>query len=84
MTKRKKTIAVATGIVLTTGAVWAFMRSGPDPEVEKVKQMQAEMFKQGTRPDPAKLAELRKAEEQLSPAQHRKSGEAAANNSNNG
>ncbi len=73
MTKRKITIAVGLGIVLTAGAVWALM-GGPDPKVEQVKQMQADLFKQGTRPDPAKLAELRKAEEQLTPAQRQEVG----------
>jgi len=74
MTKRTRIIAVATGIVLTAGVVWAVMRSGPDPEVEKVKQMQAELFKPGATPDPAKLTELRKAEKQLSPAQQQELG----------
>jgi uncharacterized membrane protein YgcG len=69
MSKRKIAIAVGIVIVLCAGAAWALMRSGSDPQLENVKQMQAELFKQGTRPDPAKLAELRKAEEQLSPAQ---------------
>jgi hypothetical protein len=76
MTKRKTMIAVGAGIVLTASAVWALIRSGPDPQVEKVKQMQAEMFQQGTRPDSAKLMELRKAEEQLSPAQRQEVGQA--------
>ena len=74
MKKRKTTIAVVTGILLTTGALWAYMRSGPDPQLEKVKQMQAEMFKQGTRPDPAKLAELDEARKQLTPAQQQQLG----------
>ena len=69
MKKRKLLIAVVTGIVLMAGVVWAFMTSGTDSQVEKVKQMQAVMFKQGTLPDPAKLTELREAEKQLSSTQ---------------
>ncbi len=73
MTKRKVAIVVGIGIVLTAGVVWA-LRSGPDPQVDKVKQMQAELFKAGTLPDPAKLKELRAAEQQLSPAQRQELG----------
>jgi uncharacterized membrane protein YgcG len=76
MKKRKLTIALVVAILLTAGGLWAFMRSGPDPQLETVKQMQAEMFKPGTRPDPAKLAELREAEKQLTPAQKQQLGQA--------
>jgi hypothetical protein len=69
MKKRKLTIVLVVAILLIAGGVWAYMRSGPDPQLEKIKQMRAEMFKEGTGPDPAKLAELREAEKQLTPAQ---------------
>jgi uncharacterized membrane protein YgcG len=74
MTKRKIAIAVGTVIVLCAGAAWALMRSGPDPQLENVKRMQADLFKPGAQPDPAKLAELRKAEKELSPAQQQEIG----------
>ena len=57
------------GKAQTFNKVKEFISSGPDPQVETIKQMSAELFKPGTRPDPAKIAELRKAEEQLSPTQ---------------
>lgn len=50
ITKRIIAIAVVA-ILLLGGAVWAFLRNQPDPQVEKVKQMQAEMFKEDMTPE---------------------------------
>jgi hypothetical protein len=50
MNKRKITVGVVA-IMLIGGAVWAMMRNRPDPQVEKVKQMQAEAFKKDTTPE---------------------------------
>jgi hypothetical protein len=49
MSKRKMTIGVVV-ILLVGGTVWAWM-SRPDAQVEKVKQMQAEAFKEDATPE---------------------------------
>ena len=46
MSKRKITVGVVTIILLVVGSVWAF-RSRTDPQVEKIKQLQAEAVKKG-------------------------------------
>ena len=67
MSKRKITIAAAVILLLTVGTVWA-RRSRPDPQVEKFKQMQVEMFKEGVTPAQRreKMTEFRKEIEELS------------------
>jgi hypothetical protein len=69
MNKRKITIGVVA-ILLVGGVVWAWM-SRPDAQVEKVKQLQAEAFKEGATPEQQrKQFELIHQEmEKLSPAQ---------------
>ncbi len=61
------------------GQVWRFnkvkeFKEFESPAVQAVKKMQAEVFKQGARPDAAKLTELRQAEEQLTPTERGKVG----------
>ena len=50
LSKRKVAIGFVA-ILLISGTVWAVMRKGPDPQVEKVKQMQADLFKEGMTPE---------------------------------
>jgi hypothetical protein len=68
MKKRKIAIATIAILLLIVGTVWAF-RSRTDPRVEKVKQMEAELFKQNKMPDRAKMEEIHKAMQDLSPEQ---------------
>lgn len=69
MSKRKITVA-AVAILLVVGLSWAWMKR-PDPEVERVKQLQAEAFKEGTTPEQRRenFDLVRQEMEKLSPAQ---------------
>lgn len=50
MSKRKVVIGVLVLVLLGVGMAWAF-RNRTDPQVEKVKQLQAEAFKEGGSPE---------------------------------
>jgi hypothetical protein len=69
MSKRKMTIGVVA-ILIVGGTVWAWM-SRPDAQVEKVKQMQAEAFKEGATPEQRRenFQLVRQEMEKLSPGQ---------------
>jgi hypothetical protein len=68
--KRKIVIGVVV-ILLIGGSVWAVMHNLPDPQVEKVKQMQAEAFKEGVTPEQRRQSFqlVRQEMEKLSPDQ---------------
>jgi hypothetical protein len=67
--KRKIGIAAVVLVLLIAGAVWAFWPRG-DAQVEKLKQMQDDMFA-GGRPNPDQFDRMRKEMENLSPDQRR-------------
>jgi hypothetical protein len=70
MSKGKITAGVVAIVLLVVGSVWAF-KSRSDPQVEKVRQLQAEAFKPGATPDQrrASFELVRKEMDQLSPEQ---------------
>jgi hypothetical protein len=70
ISKRMVAIGVVA-ILLISGSVWAVMRKRPDPVVEKVKQMQAEAFKEGVTEDQRRqnFQLIRKEMDKLSPEQ---------------
>ena len=72
MSKRKITVGVVAIILLVVGSVWA-LRSRTDPQVEKVKQLQAEAFKPGTTPEQRRqnFDLVRQEMDKLSPDQRR-------------
>jgi hypothetical protein len=72
ISKRKVAIGVVA-ILLISGSVWAVMRNRPDPQVEKVKQMQAEAFKEGATREQRQQSfqQIRQEMEKLSPEQRR-------------
>lgn len=72
MSKKKITAGVLAIVLLVAGSVWAF-RNRSDPQVEKVKQMQAEAFKADATPEQrrATFEMVHKEMEQLSPEQRR-------------
>ncbi len=84
MRKRKIAIAVAIILLLTVGTVWARCGRRSNAQVEKVKQMQAELFKPGTQPDPTKLPSCARQRRTSARPSARKSEGAGASNSNDG
>jgi hypothetical protein len=77
LNKRKIAIGVVS-ILLVSGSLWAWIRSRPDAQVEKIKQLQAEAFKEGTTTQQrqASFELIRQEREKLSPAQRREVGQA--------
>ena len=69
MSKRKIGIAVGVLVLLIGGTVWALMGRA-DAQVEKLKQMQDDLFANG-RPQPDQFDQFRKEMDQLSPEQRR-------------
>jgi hypothetical protein len=69
-TWKKITIGTVVLLLIAGGVSWAFW-SRPDPQLQKVKDMQAELFKKGTMPSPAEREALHKEMEQLTPEQRR-------------
>lgn len=67
MSKKKVGIGIVL-IALVGGAVWAFW-SGPDPQVEKVKQLQQEAMKAPPEKRQEMFAQVRTQMEQLKPEQ---------------
>jgi hypothetical protein len=68
----KRTIAIAIVVILLVGGlVWAYLRTLPDPQVEKIKQMQAEAFKENATPEERQQSFqlVRQEMEKLSPGQ---------------
>ncbi len=70
MSKRKIGIAAVVLVLLIAGGVWAIHKSRADAQVEKVKQMQDEMFAGGP-PKPDDFDRMRKEMDKLSPDQQR-------------
>jgi hypothetical protein len=75
MNKRKTAIGVVV-ILLVAGTVWALVRNRPNPQVEKVKQMQADAFKEGATPEQRRESFdlIRKEMDKLSSEQRREVG----------
>lgn len=73
MNKRKLTVTVAVLILLLAGGIWAFV-SRPDPEVERLKQMQDTMLaatEPGKRPSREQFERMRKEMDKLTDSQRR-------------
>jgi hypothetical protein len=68
--KRKRTasLLVVASLLLISGVSW-FLSSGSNAEVEKVKQLQATAFSGKGPPSREKMDEMRRAMDQLTPAQ---------------
>ena len=68
----KRTVCIVAGVLLAIGGtVWA-LRSGADPQVEKILDMQKELFSSGKMPQPEQRKEIQMAVDQLTPKQREK------------
>lgn len=73
MSRNKKTLVALVAVILLAGAAWAFLPSGPDPQLVKVQQLQEKLFDPNSK-IPAEerrqaFGELREEAEKLTPEQ---------------
>lgn len=73
MSRNKKTVIALVLLMIGGGAAWAFLPSGPDPQLVKVQQLQQKLFSPDSKLTDAErregFSELRQEAEKLTPEQ---------------